>query len=303
VYVLKSLWVTTHVIGILCCLLRLCCCFGIQTLLFRYTDIRDYNSRHRQQCPVLHNIVDKAKTAWGLMDAASADNRLQTMSKKLQQNFQAKLDGRAQATQQDNDQATATIARVGDLVSSFRGMMNNMIEEIAMLRAQVTTLSTAFVQLQGTVQGTNNATADMVRIQEQLATLTSAVVQQNSNAAAPAAVGQATNLAVVLPMVGPEQVSVGDATMNQDLPAAAPLVAHEAPNAFVALMAQQSAISRGIVGIQVNGEKVSDFLIHLYKTNKLIQIHNRPELQLTEMAKYHMSTSEKKQGPTLSGAC
>jgi hypothetical protein len=60
-------------------------------LLFRYTDIRDYYARRHQQCPVVHCIVDRAKTAWGLVDAVSADGRLEIISKKLQHDFQSKL--------------------------------------------------------------------------------------------------------------------------------------------------------------------------------------------------------------------
>jgi hypothetical protein len=59
------------------------------------------------------------------------------------------------------------------------------------------------------------------------------------------------------------------------------------------LIAAQSAIGRGIISTKVKDDTISDFLLHLYKTRKLLQIHNRPELQLTEMAQYHSTKTEK----------
>jgi hypothetical protein len=59
------------------------------------------------------------------------------------------------------------------------------------------------------------------------------------------------------------------------------------------LAEDSSALGRGLISTTVKDETISDFLLHLYKNRKLLKIHNRPELQLTEMAQYHSTTTEK----------
>jgi hypothetical protein len=231
-------------------------------LLFRYTEIRDYYGRRRQQCPIVHCIVDRAKTAWALSDAASADCRLESLSKKLQHNFQSKLEGRAQATYQDQAQATATIVRVGDLVSSFRGVINNVTEELAMLRASMATVLAAMASMQAS-QVRNNVIPNAVE---------QAVPNQGLLPAAPVAMAPVATAPVTVPTV-----------------AVSPVATAAAPAVWAQMMAAQNAISRGLVSTAVKDDKISDFLIHLYRTSKLLQIHNRPEIQLTAMAQHHSS--------------
>jgi NADH:ubiquinone oxidoreductase subunit len=59
------------------------------------------------------------------------------------------------------------------------------------------------------------------------------------------------------------------------------------------LTASQVAISRGIVSTEVHDETISDFLYHFYRSQKLIQIHQKPNKPLADMAQYHSSKSEK----------
>jgi hypothetical protein len=61
-------------------------------LLFRYVDIREYYGR-RHGSPIVHAIVERAKHAWRLPEAAMADDRLDALSKKIQEGFMAKFEG------------------------------------------------------------------------------------------------------------------------------------------------------------------------------------------------------------------
>jgi hypothetical protein len=74
-------------------------------LLFRYVDIQEYYSR-RHGSPIVHAIVERAKDAWRLPETAMADDRLDALSKKIQEGFMAKLEGRPT---QDHSLQSATI--------------------------------------------------------------------------------------------------------------------------------------------------------------------------------------------------
>jgi hypothetical protein len=212
--------------------------------------------------------------------AESADHRLQATSKKIQQDFQSTLEG--QPTQ-DHDLHTAAISRLGDLVSSFRGPFNNMTEELSMLRAQVTTLASAMTDLVGMV-------ADMRR------TLDNASTNTVTIAAPPPPPNDAPNGATAPAHAALEaEAEAADREQPTVVASVSPVLSRApTPNVLERMAAAQSTINRGLVSVEVfEDEMISDFLYHLYKTGKLLQIHRRPELQLTEMAQYHSAKSEK----------
>jgi hypothetical protein len=214
--------------------------------------------------------------------ADSAGHRLQATRKKVQQDFQSQLEG--QPTQ-DHDLQTAAITRLGDLVSSFRAPFNSMTEELSMLREQVTTLASAMTDLMGMV-------GDMQRTLDNASTNTVTI-------AAPPPPNDAPNGATAPAQPAHAALEAEAEAADREQPtvvaSVSPVLSRApAPNVFDRMAAAQSTISRGLVSVEVvEDDMISDFLYHLYRTGKLLPIHRWPELQLTEMAQYHSSYSEK----------